>query len=90
MRGVRFGRFGETAVWILVALRAEPHTIVRLLDRVRDLDGQIGPGTLFAALARLERAALIERAPTAEGPGAYRVTARPTASAATSDGGTTR
>ena len=74
MRDLRFGRSGETAVWILVALRAEPHSIVQLLDRVRDLDGQVGPGTLFAALARLERAALIEQAPTTEG-GAYRLTA---------------
>jgi DNA-binding PadR family transcriptional regulator len=90
MRGVRFGRFGETAVWILVALRAEPHTVVRLLDEVRHLDGQIGPGTLFAALARLERAALVEQAPTAKNPGAYRVTARQAASAVTTDGGTTR
>ena len=90
MRGVRFGRFGETAMWVLVALRAEPHTIVGLLDRVRELDGRIGPGTLFAALARLERAALIEQAPATDGPGAYRVTARHAASAVTSDGGETR
>jgi DNA-binding PadR family transcriptional regulator len=52
-------------MWILVALRDGPRTIVRLLDDVRALDGRVGPGTLFGALARLERLALIE--PTSDG-----------------------
>jgi len=84
---VRFGRFGETAMWILVALRAEPHSAARLLDRVRDLDGRIGPGTLYAAVARLERAALIEYTTDASGLGAYRLRGRATASAVTLNGG---
>ena len=82
MSGVRFGRFGETGMWILVALRAEPHTAIRLLDRVRDLDGRVGPGTLFGAVARLERAALIEQTADADGSGAYRLTARGTSTGA--------
>lgn len=89
MHGVRFGRFGETGMWILVALRAGPHPIVRLLDRVRDLDGRVGPGTLFGAVARLERAALIEQTADADGSGAYRLTARGTSTVAP-EGGTTR
>ena len=61
-------------MWILVALRDGPRTIVRLLDDVRALDGRVGPGTLFGALARLERLALIE--PTTDGGvrRAYRLT----------------
>jgi DNA-binding PadR family transcriptional regulator len=89
MRGVRFGRFGETGMWILVALRTGPHPIVRLLDRVRDLDGRIGPGTLFGAVARLERAALIEQIADSDGSGAYRLTALGTSTVA-HDGGPIR
>ena len=61
-------------MWILVALRDEPRNIPRLLDDVRALDGRVGPGTLYGAVARLERLALIE--PTTNGGGrrAYRLT----------------
>jgi DNA-binding PadR family transcriptional regulator len=61
-------------MWILVALRDGPRSVVRLLDDVRALDGRVGPGTLFGAIARLERLALIE--PTTDGGGrrAYRLT----------------
>jgi DNA-binding PadR family transcriptional regulator len=57
---VAFGRFGETAVWILVALAAGPRRAVGLLDEVRRLDGHVGPGALFGAVARLERSGAIE------------------------------
>ena len=72
--GYRFGRFGETGMWILVALREGPRSVARLLDDVRALDGHVGPGTLYGAVARLERLALIE--PTTNGGGrrAYRLT----------------
>ena len=72
--GRRLGRFGETAMWILVALRDGPRNVTRLLDDVRGLDGRVGPGTLYGAVARLERLALIE--PTTNGGGrrAYRLT----------------
>ena len=56
------GRYGETAMWIVVALFEGPRTAVGLLDTVRDLDGRIGPGRLLGAVARLERLELIERA----------------------------
>jgi DNA-binding PadR family transcriptional regulator len=70
-----FGRFAETARLVLVALRDGPRQHVRLFDEVRALDGPIGPGTLYAAVARLERLGLIE--PAANGNGgapAYRLT----------------
>ena len=68
-----FGRFGETAMWILVALASSPMRAARLLDEVRRLDGHIGPGTLFGAVARLERRGLIESVATGEGRRAYRL-----------------
>jgi len=61
-------------MWILIALSEGPRQMARLLDDVRSLDGPMGHGTLFGAVARLERLALIE--PTANGGGrrAYRLT----------------
>ena len=73
MSGRRFGRFGDTAMWILVALRDGPHNVVRLLDEVRALDGRVGPGTLYGAVARLERLGLIEPATNGDGRQAYRL-----------------
>ena len=70
---MRFGRFGETAMWILVALTSGPLGAARLLDQVRRLDGPIGPGALFGAVARLERLGLIEPVVTDEGRPAYRL-----------------
>ena len=58
---VRFGRFGETGMWVLVALLEGPRNVARLLDDVRSLDGHVGPGTLYGAIARLEARGLIER-----------------------------
>ncbi len=61
-------------MWILVALRPEPKTAVRLLDDVRALDGNIGPGTLFGTVARLERLGLIESVDIGGDRRAYRLT----------------
>ena len=71
------GTAGETA-WIMVALGAGPRSASRLLDDVRTLDGFMGPGTLFAAVARLEHLALIERVVNRDGRPAYRLTDRGT------------
>jgi DNA-binding PadR family transcriptional regulator len=70
---VRFGRLGEPAMWILVALRPEPRTAIQMLDDVRSVDGQIGPGTLFGTVARLERLGLIEPVVNGDGRRAYRL-----------------
>lgn len=74
MNSRRLGRFAETGMWILVALRAGPRNVVRLLDEVRELDGQVGPGTLYGAVARLEALALIEPTTNGHGRRAYRLT----------------
>ena len=63
-------------MWIVVALRAGPRNVTRLLDDVRALDGPVGPGTLFGAVARLEDLELIESTTNDEGRQAYRLTER--------------
>lgn len=60
-------------MWILVGLASGPLRAARLLDEVRRLDGHVGPGALFGAVARLERHGLIERAGAGEGRPAYRL-----------------
>jgi len=55
------GRFAEPSVYILVSLSGGPkHGYAIMLD-VEEISGSpMGPGTLYAALARLERRGLIE------------------------------
>ena len=69
-----FGRFAEPARLVLAALRDEPRHALPLFDEVRALDGPVGPGTLYAAIARLERQGMIERRPGADGRWSYRLT----------------
>lgn len=63
-------------MWILVALDAGPRTASRLLDDIGAMDGQVGPGTLYGAVARLERLGLIERVMVDGGPPRYRLAKR--------------
>jgi DNA-binding PadR family transcriptional regulator len=70
----KLGRYLEPAMWVLVALADGPRRIVQLLDRVRVLDGPMGHGTLFAAVARLEELALVETAIEEGGRRVYRLT----------------
>jgi DNA-binding PadR family transcriptional regulator len=58
---------------VLVALAGGPRVASRLLDEVRDNDGPVGPGTLYGALARLERLDLIEATRDGHGRPAYRL-----------------
>jgi DNA-binding PadR family transcriptional regulator len=69
------GRFGRTAAWVLVALQEGPLGVVSLLDRVRQLDGHVGPGTLYGAVVRLERSKIIEPTNDHRGGRAYRLRA---------------
>ena len=54
------GRFVEPALWVLIALDEGPLGLIGLLDATRSLDGPIGPGTLLAALSRLETLQLVD------------------------------
>ena len=73
MAETSMGRFAEPALWVLVALGRGPAGSPAILDAVRMLDGRVGPATLIATLARLERRNLIERAIT-QGRPTYRLT----------------
>lgn len=61
-------------MWILIALHGGPRHVARLFDDIRSLDGPVGHGTLFAAVARLERLALVEPIVNGGGRRAYRLT----------------
>lgn len=71
------GRFGRPAQQVLNVLAAGPRIPVAIQ---RELQARCGadlrPGTLFGAIARLERHALIEVVPAPTAPRAYRLTAR--------------
>jgi DNA-binding PadR family transcriptional regulator len=56
-----FGRFGEPALLILVSLAAGPkHGYAITEDIAGFADVRFGPGTLYAAIARLEARGLID------------------------------
>ena len=51
----------EAAVWIMVGLADEPKHGYAIMKDIRDLGGfTMRAGTLYAALARMERAGLVE------------------------------
>jgi DNA-binding PadR family transcriptional regulator len=70
------GRFAEPALLILVSLGGGPrHGYAIMLDVEAATGRPIGPGTLYAALARLEERGLIEALPPVERRRPYRLTA---------------
>jgi DNA-binding PadR family transcriptional regulator len=51
----------EAAVWIMVALAEQPKHGYAIMKDIQDLGGfSMRPGTLYAALMRMERAHLVE------------------------------
>jgi DNA-binding PadR family transcriptional regulator len=55
------GRFAEPSLYILVSLSDGPKHGYAIMTDVEDISGTpLGPGTLYGALARLERRGLIE------------------------------
>jgi DNA-binding PadR family transcriptional regulator len=70
-----FGRFAEPAILILVSLTDGPKHGYAIMADVEDGTGRpMGPGTLYAALARLEEAGLIESLPAEDRRRPYRLT----------------
>ncbi|MBF8289573.1 MAG: putative transcriptional regulator [Chloroflexi bacterium] len=56
-----FGRFAEPSLYILVALSDGPKHGYAIMTDVESMTGApLGPGTLYGALARLERRGMIE------------------------------
>jgi DNA-binding PadR family transcriptional regulator len=70
------GRFAEPSLYILVALSNGPKHGYAIMSDVEKVSGApIGPGTLYGALARLERRGLIAALEPEERRRPYRLTA---------------
>ena len=70
------GRFSEPALLVLSSLAEGPKHGYAITKDVRALAGvELGPGTLYGALARLEERGFIEALPAQERRRPYRLTA---------------
>jgi DNA-binding PadR family transcriptional regulator len=69
------GRFAEPSIAILISLSDGPkHGYAIMADAEATIDQPLGPGTLYAALGRLERRGLIEALPAEDRRRPYRLT----------------
>ena len=69
------GRFAEPSLYILVSLSNGPKHGYAIMTDVEQMTGSpLGPGTLYGALARLERRGLIEALEPEERRRPYRLT----------------
>ena len=69
------GRFAEPSLYILVSLSDGPKHGYAIMTDVESISGSpMGPGTLYGALARLERRGLIEALEPVERRRPYRLT----------------
>jgi DNA-binding PadR family transcriptional regulator len=69
------GRFAEPSLYILVSLGNGPKHGYAIMTDVEEMTGSpLGPGTLYGALARLERRGLIEALPPDDRRRPYRLT----------------
>jgi len=69
-------RAGEASLLILISLADGPKLGYALIHDIKNLAGvELGPGTLYGALDRLERLGLIEPLPADDRRHPYRITA---------------
>ena len=75
VRAVAPSELSEPALLILVSLAGGPKHGYAMIQDIADVSGRrLGPGTLYGAIARLERAGLIEPLPADERRIPYRLT----------------
>lgn len=73
--GSDLGRFAEPSLYILVSLSGGPKHGYAIMTDVEAITGSpMGPGTLYGALARLERRGLIEPLEAVDRRRPYRLT----------------
>jgi DNA-binding PadR family transcriptional regulator len=71
----RLGRFEEPALLVLTSLAERPRHGYAIVKDVEEVAGvRLGPGTLYATLARLEARGLIEALPAQDRRRPYRIT----------------
>ena len=71
-----FGRFSDPALLILSSLADGPKHGYGMMADIETMTGmRLGPGTLYGALARLEKSGLIQAVPAQERRRPYRLTA---------------
>ena len=71
-----FGRFAEPALLVLISLAAGPkHGYAMNEDIAAVADVQLGPGTLYGAITRLEERGLIKPVQSGDRRQPYRITA---------------
>jgi DNA-binding PadR family transcriptional regulator len=71
----QFGRYSEAALLILLSLADGPKHGYAIMQDVRQLAHvQLGPGTLYGAIARLDRLGLVEPLPAENRRRPYRLT----------------
>src|SRR5579871_5883644 len=69
-------RAGEASVLVLISLADGPKHGYALISDIKGIAGtELGPGTLYGALDRLERLGLIEPLPAEDRRHPYRITA---------------
>jgi DNA-binding PadR family transcriptional regulator len=69
------GRLEEPSLLVLISLSSGPKHGYAIQADVREFDGRnLGPGTLYAILPRLERLGLIEALPAEDRRRPYRIT----------------
>ena len=69
------GRFADPALLILTSLADEPRHGYGMMEDIADFAGvKLGPGTLYGALARLEKLTWIEPLPMDDRKRPYRLT----------------
>ena len=69
------GRFADPALLILTSLAEQPRHGYGMMQDIEQFAGvQLGPGTLYGAIARLEKLAWIEPLPLEERKRPYRLT----------------
>lgn len=71
-----FGRFSDPALLILLSLAAGPKHGYAMMEDIEAVAGvELGPGTLYGAITRLEKRGLIEPLPPEDRRRPYRLTA---------------